>query len=361
VFPPEHLAARPSTRRSRWRLTVAFAACLALFAASGASPVGADTTAVTLDTTASVTVDSVLLEPFTKSSGRPFSVWSAFNLPIPADPVIGGRNESIVSYLSSTDRPAVADLYEFGVPIWDASATTPRYQVECTRPWGTCELEQQLVPIPDAAHPSTLDRLGGDGAMVVIDWSTRLAYEFYAAEKIDGAWTAGWGGVVSIDGMGTPGQAVGAGLSRLGGVVRAREIAQGRIDHALVLSSDNVCEESHRFRYPASKTDGRSPRIDCVAEGTRLQLDPSIDIGALPGLSPAERIIGTALQRHGAYVIDNGGAPMAFIFEAPSGEADAYCDAGLCHDYASIDLPWSRLRVLRTWHGGEPGALSSGD
>jgi hypothetical protein len=284
------------------------------------------------------------------SSDRLFQPGSAWNLAIPSNPALDAASGAQVAYLSSGTNPGIADLYDFGVPIWDADASTPKYRIDCTRAWGTCELERELVPIPDNARPSMLDRLGGDGAMVVIDWSTRKAYEFYAAEKTSSGWTTGWGGIVSIDGPGTPGQAVGAGLSRLAGVVRADEIASGVIDHALVLSTNNACPSV--YRYPASKTDGRSSRSDCVPEGARIQLDPSIDVNALAGATRAEKIVARALQVYGAYVIDNGGAKMAYIFEVPSGEADPYCGSGLCSDYQAMQhIPWSRLRVLRAWNG----------
>src|SRR3712207_7342544 len=54
-----------------------------------------------------------------------------------------------------------------------------------------------------------------------------------------------------------------------------------------------------------------------LCRSARVQLDPSIDVSALPDLSHAERTVARALQVHGAYNIDVGGATMAFIFEMP--------------------------------------------
>ncbi len=252
-----------------------------------------------------------------------------------------------MSHLAGSAKPRVANLYSYGVPIYEADASTPRYSVNCLRDWGVCGLEQEPVPVPLGAVPSP----GSDGAMVVVDFSTRRSYEFFKAERRpDGGWQAAWGGVVDLDGPGTPGAAVGAGVSRLAGVVRAREIADGRIDHALVFSTDNACTQA--YRYPASKTDGGSTRPDCIPEGARIQLDPAVDVDAL-GLGSAERAVARALQTYGAYAIDNGGAPMAFIFENPAGEADPYPAAGLRWDYFGLDgIPWHSLRVLRQWDGG---------
>ena len=252
----------------------------------------------------------------------------------------------MVSYLAGGATPGIANLYRYGVPIYEADASTPRYSVNCLRDWGVCGLQREPVPVPRGAVPSP----GTDGAMVVVDSSTRRSFEFYKAERrLDGGWQAAWGDMVDLDGRGTPGGAVGAGVSRLAGVVRAKEIAHGQIDHALVFSTDNACIET--YRYPASKTDGRSRRPDCIPEGARIQLDPTVDVGAL-GLPPAERAVARALQTYGAYAIDNGGAEMAFIFENPEGEADPYSAVGLKGDYWAMDaIPWQSLRLLRQWDG----------
>jgi hypothetical protein len=284
--------------------------------------------------------------PGVPSSARFFAPNSAWNTPVPASPVLDQGGRAMVNHLASGAHPGIANLYEFGVPIWEADATTKRYAVNCMHSWGTCQLEQEPVPVPAAAVPSS----GSDAAMVVIDRSTGKAYEFWEARRNSSGWQAGWGGVVSINGSGTPGAAVGSGISRLAGVVRTSEVRQGRIDHALVFSTNNACRSVKRF--PASKTDGASSRTDCIPEGARVQLDPAINVEALPGLTAGERMVARALQTYGAYAIDNGGANMAFVFETPSGESDPYPAVGFGWDYFGMDrIPWNRLRVLRQWDG----------
>ncbi len=284
-------------------------------------------------------------QAFGPATGRPFADASAWNTPIPANPVLDPASRGITAYLGG-ERRGYANLYAYGVPVYDADRSTPRYRVDCTKPWGRCPLEEHRVPIPDTARPSP----GTDGAMVVIDWSTRRAYEFWQARRSASGWSASWGGVSSIDGDGRGSPATGAGVSRLAGVVRAFEIRQGRIDHALVFSTDNACRDG--YREPATKTDGHSSRPDCIPEGARLQLDPSINLDAIPAMTPGERIVARALQIYGAYAIDNGGARLAVIFETPYEEQDPYPAAGFPHDYYAMPhVPWHRLRVLRQWDG----------
>jgi len=229
--------------------------------------------------------------------------------------------------------------------VYVADSTTPRVHVTCTAPWGTCGLSQQLVPIPASAQPSP----GSDGAMVVIDPAAGKSYEFWQAQRTASGWSASWGGVVDLNGTGTPGSAVGAGVSRLAGVVRAQEMADGRIDHALVFSTAASCQGV--FRYPATKTDASTSGPGCIPEGTRVQLDPSIDVAAIPGITPGEVTIARALQKYGAYAVDTGGAAMAFPFErAASAGLDPYTSAGLSWDYFKMShIPWGRVRVLAHW------------
>lgn len=278
-------------------------------------------------------------------SNRLYAPTSPWNLPLPAAPVLDSGSSVTVAHLAA--KPAVADLYAYGFPVYDADASTPRYTVDCSKPWGPCGLEGQPVPIPSAAVPSP----GTDGAMVIIDWGTRRAYDFWQARRTaTGGWTASWGTVSSIDGDGRTDGATGPGLPQLGGLIRAAEIQAGAIDHAIAFSTDNACRRV--FRYPAARTDGGSDQPDCVPEGARLQLDPAVDLTAIPGITPAEVTVGRALQRYGAYVRDNGGATIAFGFENPVLRPDPYPAAGLGWDYAAmVHIPWRDLRVLRQWDG----------
>ena len=254
----------------------------------------------------------------------------------------------MASYLSGGGRGSiVADLYAYGVPVFRAGRATRRYRVRCVRRWGKCELEGRRVPIPRRAKPSP----GGDGAMVIK--TARNSYEFWRARRARGRWKTAWGGIARVRGSGRdrgPPLPTGAGVSRLAGVVRTHEIRRGRINHALVFSTDNSCRR--RFKYPAGKTDGTSDRRNCIPEGTRIQLKPWVDVSAIRGITRGERAVAKALQRYGAYAVDAGGARMALIFENPIGERDPYPAAGFSFDYFNMPhIPWKRVRVLRQWDG----------
>ena len=239
---------------------------------------------------------------------QPFAEDSPFRTPIPADPEIDPNSAAMIRGVD-WDGSAYVSTIEYGIPIYTAAEHTPRYSVPCLiTEWGPCPFDGLQVPIPDDAQP----QYGSDGAMVVIDPDHRKIYEFWRADHDNDSWTTQFGAVNDLDGSGWGGASTGSGASRLAGVVRVAEIAQGSIPHALAMQTDNVCADV--FRAPALKTDGRSTRPDCLPEGARLQLDPDLDLDSL-GLSEAERLMAEALQRYGAFIMDVSGSPLSIAFE----------------------------------------------
>ena len=286
------------------------------------------------------------LTAFTGETGRPFAADSAWNTRLPGDPVIDANSAAMVAAITPRGR-AYANIYEFGDPVFTADASTPTATVECTEKWGPCDLEDRPLRIPLEARPTT----GSDGRVIVVDLVDRTSCDFWQAVRVSATrWTASWGTCGSLDGDGRGG-ATGAGVNALTGVVRTYEMRDLEIPHALSVATNNSC--AGEYRYPASKTDGWSSRPDCIPEGARLQLDPSIDIDAIPGITPGEKAVARALQTYGAINRDNSGSPLCISFETPIGEADPYPAAGFGWDYYDMPhIPWDRLRVLRSWDGG---------
>ncbi len=284
------------------------------------------------------------------NSARYWSSDSPFNVPIPANPVLDPLSSDMTAHLSTG---VVFDLYEFGIAIQLADSSSPRADVTCTADWGTCPADAlNPIRIPLETKPPP----GSDGNTVIVDWSTRRAISMHQPVKQpDGSWSATWVTVADLNGTGVPPQGGnGSGASHLAGVVEMDEIRNGYIDHALVFSTDIACLGVRR--YPARKTDGPSNRRDCVPEGARIQLDPSIDVDSL-AVSPGVKTVARALQEYGAYAVDKGGAPMALYFQVapdarPGFPGTVYVDAGIPNDYFSPgSIPWNRLRVLASWDG----------
>ncbi len=264
---------------------------------------------------------------------------------IPPDAKVDPNSQAMIAW-ATRDGNLHANLVEFGIPIYRADSSSPRYRVDCReKAWGPCPFADLEVPIPDGARPHS----GSDGAMVVVDEQQGKVYEFWRMERDGDTWSTAFGAVNEFDGSGWGGASTGSGASRLAGVVRISDIERGRISHALALQSDNVCAGG--FRPPAVKTDGKSDRPDCIPEGARLRLDPSLDLNALD-LAPGVLAVATAMQIYGGYVMDVGAAPLSVSFEldtqAPEGSVgESYVEAGFRWDYDGMDgVPWDRLQVL---------------
>ena len=268
--------------------------------------------------------------------------------PVPADPVLDPLSSTIARELGEDDH--LADLVEYAVTLRDQSSIppgTPGVHVDFD---GPDRFGGRTVPIPAGTPIPT----GEDKALAVLDAASGMTYGMLAAEEHGGGWTAEEGALTPIDGDGretSGGSSTGSGIARFAAVVRASEIAAGTIDHALFFSTNMAADDD--LRFPAVKTDGSN--MDGVPtpipEGARVQLDPSIDLGAIPGITRFELTVGRALQRFGAYAGDNGGARMAVIFEYVPGMAP-YLAAGATGDYYRMPhIPWDRLRVLRQFDG----------
>lgn len=279
--------------------------------------------------------------------------------PIGANPALAANSATWVSYLSDTNEQRIANLYEYGVTLVPASAitsTTPRYDVTLTQPWGSDPFGSYTVPIPVGTKVPP----GSDGQIAILDPTTGQAFGIWQA-KYDSAtntWSGSWGGMGALSGNGvdTSGSATATNLARYAGVVTAAEFSTALanntgLNHALFIASDIV---GPGYVGPATKSDGTNLAGVAVPmpEGYRIQLDPSIDVDAIPGITPGEKVIAKTLQTYGAYVGDQGDARMSFAFEAVpdatySNPGAVWVNSGLAWDYYDMDhIPWSQLRVL---------------
>lgn len=288
------------------------------------------------------------------STDRPFSVESPFNVPIGAAPVLDPIGGARVAYLARKNA-AYALIYEFGIPIVEAKAGAKWTAITCSMSpaWGNCPFADGFPMVAGAAANS-----GSDGVLVIVDRATNRSYEFWQFRAQGQSYTTSWGAIQDLgaEGWGGTGSSTAAGASRLGGVVRLSELEAGRIEHALVMSIDNSC--TTEFWPPAIKTDGNSTREDCTPQGARLQLDPTISLAEIPGITRGELTVARALQEYGVYVIDKGGGPMGIGFELAADATGAnapgalYVANGFSWDYFDMPrIPWSRLRVLKHWDG----------
>lgn len=315
------------------------------YSATNANGTGTDDVAVTVTTT---------------NTSRPYLQAADWNWrAIGSNPSLDSNSAAIVAALAGAGQSRIVDTYDFGVTVRTASASDPKYQISFTAGWGN-PFGSTLVPIP-AGTPVPP---GSDGHVVIIDPTQNKVFALWQANLSGTTKTASYGAMVDLNGDGreTVGTSTGSGLSRLAGIIRLSEMQAGVIPHALFFSTD-IATAGGVFRYPATTTDGSNGAGSSVtiSEGTRVQLDPSINLSAIPGISQAEIVIGTALQQYGAYCGDNGGARMAFIAEYEGANpGPTYAAKGLTYDYFNLsNIPWGSLRVLSAWDAGTQSTVAA--
>lgn len=311
---------------------------------------------------------------------RVFSLQSFWYQPVPAnapvDPNSAAYVRNLVSQIKTYYGTVNLNTTSYASPIYfvqtvggSTSTTwvdgTPVYPVgnrvdvafsDCqNKGWSDPGLvaQWQGVPIPAGATPAR----GTDSEMSVYDISTHTLWEFWVTRHVDGRWQACWGGRIQNTTQNAgifphPYGATATGLPFIGGEISAEELERGEIDHVMGISLVEVAG-SNLVSWPANRSDGYNPnnRLERIPEGTRLRLDPSVDIAAL-NLTPVGRMIAKAAQTYGFVVWDKAGSVSLRMVNPLS-----YTLAGMPSPYHALfgglpsyqvlrNFPWDKLQVL---------------
>jgi len=284
----------------------------------------------------------------------PFNANSIWNKPIGTSPAIHPNSAGMIQLLASTTNGVInidGINGAWSVAVYEADASAPVKTVCDDGRYRPCE----KVPIPVGMYPSP----DADGKTVIIDRSKtpNRAWSFWSMKKSDGSngdWTADYGafgwGDISTGGDGIRNYGGGewggrvTGWNYYAGLITPEEIAQGHIDHALEFNIPHGIT-ARKHIWPALGDNGVSWDPNAIPMGTRLQLDPSIDVEKLP-LSRGGKIIARALQVYGAWVGDSGS--MAALDAREYVKLDKW-------GYPTIDSsPWKGLLTYRDLYKGFP-------
>jgi hypothetical protein len=343
--------------RPRRRLVVVL--LLMLFALVGASP--------------TAHAAGLLSDPAPQNPFSPSSVWNAR---IPASAPLAPNSAALIATLQRevlTYGPWI-NSYAWSTPVYQVPANQPTVAVTVdwapamwTNPADAAVLASQLsaVPIPAYAQPAA----GTDRHLVIWQPSTDTEWEMWLTKHEIGAngpeWHVGWGARIEHVSQSSgivpyPFGATASGVSELGGLITADEIAHTQIDHALAMALPET-EGWGQFVWPANRTDGRSPLPDAIPQGTRLRLDPTVNVDSLP-LTPVVRAIALAAQRYGIVVRDTAGA-VVFYAEDPKDVGSLGYDwgYGLNPAQALANFPWGRLQVVAVPNAGAAPAAAAPD
>jgi hypothetical protein len=295
----------------------------------------------------------------TTRAWRPFNDASPWNTPIPKDAPIDPNSNALIADLA-VSAPSIPYLWvniqEYSIPVFWADAATPRRNVAVTllagQGFGSGATGSAQVPIPAGAMPAA----GTDRHLCIVDKEAHTEWGMWDVSSAGDGWTSSVAATTDLSGTGvrptkagnptwwTSHGARACGFPLIAGLVTVEEIQKGRIDHALVIAYPHV--RSHWYTPPASTaqgTGGQAQPTRGVPCGGRIQLDPSIDVNALP-LSASGKVIARALQEYGAFVGDFAGAVTFYADASP--DALAVWNAGLLKNDELASLAFQRLRVL---------------
>ncbi|MGA9858254.1 MAG: hypothetical protein WBQ18_10365 [Solirubrobacteraceae bacterium] len=289
---------------------------------------------------------TVTTPPATGAFPRLYASSAFINTPVAANPALAANSaamvtEAVSGYAQSANLVNNAD---WGIPVVTANTQSSTYNVGCQYYW--CNLNFGQLHVPADAQANT----GSDGHLVVLQ-PNGSELDMWIGQHTNNTWTAGERWITSATGPAANcttahgcGGANAANFALAAGLIRPEEIAQGHIDHALAITTPDT--RQGYVACPATSGDGHHTSPNALPIGAHVQLDPSINVTALP-IPAWQKTIATALQTYGAYVVDTGGS-LGIYAESNLGRTyNAWAKAGIPDTSPSLsDLPWNNLRVL---------------
>jgi hypothetical protein len=282
------------------------------------------------------------------AAAQPFAPTSVFNAPLAATARVAPDSRPLVANLvrQVSTYGTWINTWQYSVPVYTVPSTQPTVHVTLDGDMPTLQADFDAVPIPPGAKPAP----GTDAHLTVYQPSRNALWDFWKLARKPDGWHARWGG--KMTGVATsPGYwrnsfgATATSLALLGGLMRIGELRGGSIRHALAIALPET--KAGSWVWPAQRTDGQSTAPDAIPEGTRLRLDPSVDVAAL-GLPAPARAMALAAQRYGIVVRDRSDS-VAFYAEDPGQYASNPYPSifgGQTPAQVLARFPWSHLQVV---------------
>jgi hypothetical protein len=237
----------------------------------------------------------------------------------------------------------------WGNPVYWSSDGDPTYHVI-----NTCSLAQPpefaQIRIPRGAAPDPTS----DSAMTVYDTEKGILYGLWRAsyDATTDRWSACGGAVYYLSSNGLARGAAGSddprnvghrGLPPSTYAVLFDEIRHGEIDHILKISVNTT---GCAFVFPMVGDECGTTAALAPPEGTRIRIDPSVDLAGL-GLSPAALVIARALQRYGAVIGDQSSGPATLKLENTTAEGRGQLWNGVLGADSLRAIPLGDFQVIR--------------
>ena len=287
-----------------------------------------------------------------------FAADSVFNAPVAGAALDPNSPQLVAQLASAAAQHASIQTTSYSTPVYTVPADQPPVRVQLDQASAPAlQAALAAVPVPLNAKPSQ----GTDGNVVVWQPATDTMWEFWrfrsALDGFHAAWAGRIAGVSTSPGFMRDLKApdgswlerrfwgvTATKLAKAGGLIRARELASGTIDHALAISIPNP--RAAMWAAPAEATDGTGGPT-AVPEGAHFRLRPGLNLDRLD-LPPVTRTLAEAAQKYGI-IVNNGGAAVAFYAETPTGNYNPYPALfGGVRPYALAKaFPWKDLQLLK--------------
>lgn len=226
---------------------------------------------------------------------------------------------------------------DFSIPIFFADANTPRMEVVGGEDYcfggPDCDGVPAQMPVPDGAYiegstdlscdPSGETEGQGDCHLLVVDRDEQKLYETYQANGTGDSITAQGFFVWDLakdypaDLRGeqcTSADAAGFPIAAM--TPTADEVASGAVNHALRFILPNDRMKADVYVHPATHAGGpESSEPDAPPYGVRFRLKSDFDDS---GYTESQRVILTALKKHGMLLSDGGEIALTFADDRTS-------------------------------------------
>jgi hypothetical protein len=248
-----------------------------------------------------------------------FPAENDWNVDVSSAP-IDRRSEAYLAFMGASWRNLHADFGAnptYGIPFVVVAGSQPRIPMSFLY---SGESDPGPYPYPPDIPVQGGPSAGGDRHAIALDRDACLLYETYDTRWNGSGYEAASGalfdlrtGALRKDGWTS---ATASGLPILPGLARYDEVVEQKdVHHALTFTAARA---ARAWVHPATHY-GNSDETDAPPMGTRVRLKTSFDLSRFTG---ASRVILTALQRYGMFLVDEAGDG----FVAISGASDSRWD-----------------------------------
>lgn len=315
--PPKRSSPRPRpTRRLKPLWLPALLLLGVSLACAGAAPAGDSVSESARKQRCSARYSAFSVGQWPAACWRPYSSRSPFNRRIPAHPALYPGSSDIVRRLLSFGRPnalraGIADTdSDYYHPTYYARRSDPLYTISGGSSTPPYAVDGKKVRLPARARPAA----GSDHHLTIV--YNRHDYGLWDAHISGATISVGSGRRISIGGSGLNAAGTAGRFGGLAGIIRAQEMAAGRINHALFMAVQ--CTNGEGV-YPA---DGGPKPCDNPSNappmGAHFQLAMSDSKIRSLHVPAWKKTILRAMARYGMFVGDVTGSPWAFQFESGS-------------------------------------------